>query len=241
MKKNFKFLNEATYANTVVDTDTVVDTPTMGNSNFQQEIFKVFYQFVIDLLSGKLQQFENYKRKLTKNELLELVKTGELKNYNPSYGKATALLNNLDKITRVKFQEVNEFNDKINLILTAAKDVVPLLKSDDKNVRNQALILLNKAKENYETLENLLLNKQVDLSKKMPQSFNIKDAKEMLRIDLLSKRTGTKKVQISQVMNRPGLILSALNELVKNGTYTTLEVLPAVNYLKKEIKNVSKK
>lgn len=227
--KKFKFLTEATYPDTVVDPDTESSSP-------DQEIFKVLYEFVVDLLNGKLSQFENYKRKLTKSQLLELVKTGEISDYKRSYGDSDPVFNKLSKITDVKFKEINKFGNDIELILSAAEDVVPLLDSDDEEVRNQALILLNKVKQNYDTLENLLIGKQVELSKKMPPSFNLKNAKEMLRVDLVGKRTGTRKVQISQVMNRPGLILSALNQLVKDGSYSTLDVLPAVNYLKRQIK-----
>lgn len=211
------------------------------------DLQKVFYAFALDLLRGDLEQFKNYGRKLTKKELLELVSTGRVRDYAPdSRTLKEPTLVNLGKLLDNKFQELNDSSKDLEKVLVAVKNAVPVLDSNDEVSKNRFAVLVGKLHQQILNRKELFIDVQKTFASKLPQNFNIKKSQKTLE-----KFAGSgQEVQLTQLIGdgpateteiEPDIMYmniemlkKILVKLVQEGTYTSLEVLPAYNFLNKQ-------
>ncbi len=202
-----------------------------------QEILKVFAVFLEDLLKGELTQFQNYGKKLTKKQLLELVKTGKIENLEPEKSEiVSAELENFKKIlqnAKFDFAHLNEFGKKTEELLALIDEVKPALESDNAATKEHAYQLVYKFYTYIERLKSMYIDASVQFNKKLPSDFKPSFKKEPIG--------GSEQVQITQVMSKPGLVRSILKKLVQEGFYTSLEAGPAISHLNKMVKELSAK
>jgi uncharacterized protein YaaN involved in tellurite resistance len=202
-----------------------------------QELLKVFAGFLEDLLKGELTQFQNYGKKLTRKQLLELVKTGKIENFQSEKSKIISTeLENFKKVlqnAKFHFAHLNEFSQKIEEIIALIDEVKPALESDNAATKEYAYQLVYKFYTYIERLKSMYVDASVQFNKKLPSDFKPSFKKEPIG--------GSEQVQITQVMNKPGLIRSVLKKLVQEGFYTSLEAGPAISHLNKMVKELSVK
>ncbi|NBP14289.1 hypothetical protein EBU95_07795 [bacterium] len=202
-----------------------------------QDILKVFAGFVENLLKGELRQFQNYGKKLTGNQLLELVKTGKIAKFESGKSEITTSseLENFRKMllnAKFDFGYLNEFNEKIEKIIDLIDKIKPILEGDNLQAKQYAYQLVFKVYKYLEGLKSIYADASVEFGKKLPQGFN-PDAKDEL--------VGSQQIQITQIMSKPGLVRSILKKLVDEGFYASTEAGPAISHLDKMVKELSVK